>query len=109
MKDLNIKECVKLINNEKNLLLLDVRTPEEFEIDGHIKDTTLLPLAKLIFNLDTLEGYEDSPILVYCRRGSRSLQACEILEDNGFNNLYNMVGGYSKWTTEGADKYLIKK
>lgn len=106
MKDLNILECTKLINSKSNLLLLDVRTPEEYHCDGHIKGTTLIPLAKLQFNLDILDGYEDSPILVYCRRGSRSLQACEILEDNGFNNLYNMVGGYSKWSTEFADKYI---
>lgn len=106
MKDLNILECTNLINSKKDLVLLDVRTPEEYNYDGHITGTTLIPLAKLQFNLDKLYGYEESPILVYCRRGSRSLQACEILEDNGFNNLYNMIGGYSKWSTESADKYI---
>lgn len=106
MENLNIKQCVDLINTQKDLLLLDVRTDEEYEFDGHIKGSLKLPLAKLLFNIDKLDGYEDSPILVYCRRGSRSLQACEILEDNGFTNLYNMVGGYSKWVTENANKHI---
>ena len=106
MTNLTVPQCVDLINTQENLVILDVRTPEENKYDGHIPQTKLIPLGKLMFSLDELDSFEDSPILVYCRRGSRSLQACEMLEDNGFTNVYNMVGGYSKWETEGANNYL---
>lgn len=106
MTNLTVAQCVDLINTKENLIILDVRTLEENKYDGTIPQTKLIPLGKLIFSLDELDSFEDNPILVYCRRGSRSLQACEILEDNGFTNVYNMVGGYSKWETEGANNYL---
>lgn len=108
MKNLNINQSVDLINSKKDLLILDVRNEIEYKEDGHIKGAKLIPLNKLPLDLDEILDYENSPILVYCRRGSRSLKACEILEDNGFNNLYNMVGGYSKWVTDGGNTYLKK-
>lgn len=107
-KDINIRESIKLIEENKDLLILDVRTKEEYEFDGHIKNAKLIPLGKLLFDLDELDGYEESPILVYCRRGSRSMQACEILENNGFENLYNMMGGFSKLVNEGPKDLWTK-
>lgn len=106
MINLTVPQCVDLINAKTDVIILDVRTDEEYKLDGYIKGSKTIPLAKLPFNIDKLDGYEDYHILVYCRRGSRSLQACDILEDNGFANVYNMVGGYSKWVTENANKYL---
>ena len=48
-------------------------------------------------NLDELDGYEDKPILVYCRTGSRSAVAVDILIENGFNKIYHMNQGFSRW------------
>ena len=90
------------------LLILDVRTEEEYKEDGYIKNAKLIPLGRLLFSIDELDGYEYSPILVYCRRGSRSMQACEILEDNGFTELYNMMGGFSKLVNEGPKELWNK-
>lgn len=107
-KDIDIRESIKLMEENKDLLILDVRTEDEYEFDGYIKNAKLIPLGKLLFSLDELDGYEESPILVYCRRGSRSMQACEILEDNGFENLYNMMGGFSKLVNEGPEELWTK-
>lgn len=107
-KDITVAYATKLIEENKDLLILDVRTEEEYKEDGHIKNSKLIPLGKLLFSLDELEGYEDSPMLVYCRRGSRSMQACEILEENGFSNLYNMIGGFSKLVNEGPKEIWTK-
>ncbi len=107
-KDIDITESIKLIDENKDLLILDVRTEEEYKEDGYIKNAKMIPLGRLLFSIDELDGYEDSPILVYCRRGSRSMQACEILEDNGFTELYNMMGGFSKLVNEGPKELWTK-
>ena len=107
-KDIDIKDSIKLMDEEKDLLILDVRTEEEYEEEGHIKNAKLIPLGRLLFSIDELDGYEDSPILVYCRRGSRSMQACEILEDNGFTVLYNIMGGFSKLVNEAPSNLWTK-
>lgn len=98
MIDLTAKDAYKLINDKKEILILDVRTEEEFK-DGHLNDAKSFPLGSIDMDLDELDGYEEAPILVYCERGGRSFQASEILENNGFNQVYNMLGGYSNWLT----------
>lgn len=89
-------QAKKIIAEEKGLLILDTRTQEEFNA-GHIEGAILIPYNKLARRLDKLDGYEDKPILVYCRTGSRSVVAVNILIDNGFNKIYHMSRGYSKW------------
>ena len=63
-KDIDITESIKLIDENKDLLILDVRTEEEYKEDGYIKNAKLIPLGRLLFSIDELDGYEDSPILV---------------------------------------------
>ena len=104
-KNVSAKQCVDLINSEKDLLILDVRIEEDYKKD-HIKGAISIPLSKLGFSLDEILDYEDSKIIVYCTAGSKSIQACEILGDNGFEYLYNMIGGYGAWQSIDGDKLL---
>lgn len=80
--------------DESNLTILDVRTPEEFKADGHLVGAKLIPVNQLAKNLTMLD--KSKKILVYCRSGSRSVQASHILEKNGFTPL-NMSGGINAW------------
>ena len=72
--------------------LLDVRQPEEFAAQ-HIPGSTLIPLGELPGRLDELEQYRDQEIVVICRSGNRSGQACMFLEMSGFSKAKNMRGG----------------
>lgn len=101
MKNLTIKESKNFIDETKNLLILDVRTLEEYK-DGHLPNSTNIPLASLPLNIDQIIEFENRPLLVYCQRGGRSFQAAIILEDNGFTNVYNMSNGFSAWTYDIA-------
>lgn len=103
MIDISVKEAEELISTEKDLLILDVRTHEEY-VDGHLENSKLIPLGKLPLDIDELYGLEDTPILVYCRSGGRSYQASLILENNGFRKIYNMLGGYTKWEQHLGNK-----
>lgn len=77
-------------------LLLDVRTPEEYN-EGNIEGSVLIPVTELESRLSEIEEYKDKTVLVYCRSGNRSVTASNILIDNGFTNVHNLLTGYNGW------------
>jgi rhodanese-related sulfurtransferase len=96
MKTTTVEELKARIDTGENLLLLDVREPHEhadFNIGG-----TLLPLGQVqIMQVDEIEDWKDKEVIVYCRSGNRSGQACMILEQLGFANVTNLTGGMLDW------------
>lgn len=94
--NLSIEETRKLIEDQEELFILDVRTKEEFGA-GHIKGATVIPLDSLKNRLEEIVEYKDKPILVYCRSGSRSSQAVKILLNNNFTQIYHMHKGFMNW------------
>ena len=83
---------------KEDVLLLDVRTPEEFDGPlGHLEGAKLIPLQELPQRLDEIKSYKNKEIVVYCRSGGRSQRASQILIDNGFRKVRNMVGGMRAW------------
>ncbi len=99
-------EAQRLIN-QPDILILDVRTPQEYN-SGHIPGAKLVPLQYLPYIVGQLN--RNQKILVYCRSGSRSLQACLYLSRLGFTNVYNMQGGIIAWKSAGlrlAGEYPI--
>ena len=90
-------EKAKQLIDNKEVVVLDVRTPEEFE-EGPIPNSILVPVQELEFRLNEL-GKEEH-YLVVCRSGNRSTQASEILINNKFTNIYNMTGGMNNWPYE---------
>jgi len=106
--DISVSIANDMINNNTtypNLLVLDVRTAEEFS-EKHLNNATLIPLAELEGRLAELASYNDTEIIVYCKSGSRSLQASNILVVNNFTKIYNMEGGISAWIAAGYDYWL---
>ncbi len=80
----------------KNLVLLDVRQPEE-HAEKNIPNSILIPLGELPARMAELEQLKDKEIVVYCRSGNRSGQACMFLEMQGFTNPVNLRGGMLAW------------
>jgi len=78
------KAITLLAQNDDNILLLDVRSPEEFK-SGHLAGATLIPLGKLEKSLDKLSPIKGKTLLVYCRSGMRSVAAARILQKHGFH------------------------
>jgi rhodanese-related sulfurtransferase len=88
------------ISQHPNVVLLDVRTKEEFEGKadpnyGTLKNAINVPVQELEKNISTLAPYKDKEIIVYCSHSHRSPRACYILTQNGFSNVTNMAGGMS--------------
>ena len=96
-ESVSAKVAYEMIQNDDNLTLVDVRTPEEFKKDGRIAGAKLIPLGQLAQNLEMLD--KSKQVLVYCRSGSRSVAASRILGNNGFT-VINLNGGLSSWRSE---------
>ena len=80
-----------------DLILLDVRTQEEFE-QGHIPGAVCLPNEMIAADMPFLFG-KDVEILLYCRSGRRSADAAKKLRDMGFTNVFDF-GGIIDWPYE---------
>ena len=78
-------------------LVLDVREPQEYEI-GKIDGSTLIPLGEIPTRFQELPS--DKEIVVNCKMGGRSAQACMFLADNGYENVTNLAGGILAWSDE---------
>jgi rhodanese-related sulfurtransferase len=97
--NLNVSEFSQKIT-EPGVIVLDVRTPEEFA-SGHIEGALNIDFnsgnfANEITRLNPSETYA-----VYCRSGSRSGQATSIMHKAGFHDVSNLNGGVIDWTNDG--------
>jgi len=101
--DITVKQARNLIETNLYLVILDVRTKLEFD-SGHIEGAINIPVEEIQQRLEELNL--DDEILVYCRTGVRSSKAMQILSNNGFSRVYNMLGGIEAWKQEG---YPIEK
>jgi rhodanese-related sulfurtransferase len=96
---LTVNELYDQLQETNDYVLLDVRTPGEYEYDGHIEGSRLLPLQMLGQRLNELPT--DRPIVIVCRSGNRSHVACEQLTRIGFDNVINLSGGMIAWKMAG--------
>jgi rhodanese-related sulfurtransferase len=87
---------------DPSLLLLDVRTPEEFAA-GHVPGARNLSHDQLAAHLDELQAAKDAgqEIVVYCRSGRRAASALQVLRAAGFRKLAHLEGDYQGWDAAG--------
>jgi rhodanese-related sulfurtransferase len=95
-KNVDVAQAKQLIANNPNLVLLDVRTPEETK-EGMIDNAIEIDFYNSNFETEINKLDKTKSYLVYCRSGGRSVSACEKMIDAGFTDLTNMKGGYSAW------------
>ncbi len=88
-KNLNIEKAIKLVNSSTNLIIIDVRTREEY-LAGNIPNSINVDVLSQDFKskIDMLD--KNKEYLVYCRSGNRSTIASSIMSTNGFLNIYNL-------------------
>ena len=98
--NLEQEDWISQFEADENAIILDVRTEGEFN-EGSIADATNIDIhlgqgfVTEIESLDKTKNY-----YVYCRSGMRSAKACEIMNELGFENTYNLVGGILEWEGE---------
>ena len=93
-------EAERLIRSDSTVVVLDVRTEDEFKGTlGHLDGALLIPIQSLGERVSELEQYRSQTIVVYCRTGGRSTRASSMLKGKGFRVL-NMDGGITQWNAE---------
>ena len=102
MADLTQQEWMSKLSEDDNAVVLDVRTPEEVA-QGIIPNAIAIDIYKgqgFIYEVEELDKSKN--YYVYCKAGGRSAQACSVMNQLGFKNTYNLIGGFSEWTGEVA-------
>ncbi|MBW9170312.1 rhodanese-like domain-containing protein [Clostridium estertheticum] len=94
VKNVSGKEAVKLIRENKDLIILDVRSKDEYQT-GHINASKLMPANEIASRISELEKFRGKPILVHCASGGRSPKAVNVLLKNKFGPIYHMNHGLS--------------
>jgi rhodanese-related sulfurtransferase len=93
--NMTVNDLATRLDRGDDLLVLDVRSPEEFVQDGHVRGATLIPLPDLTMRLN--EVPTNRPIACFCRSGIRSQMACDVLRQHGYAELTNVTGGIKSW------------
>ena len=91
------KAAAELIKSDPRAKLLDVRTQKEFEI-ACISGALLVASEEAVN--EVMSWAKDTPVVVYCHYGIRSMEAVTYLSGHGFTNVKSMTGGIEHWSLE---------
>ncbi len=96
MRTITVQELKTKIDSGEKVNLLDVR--EQSEYDTANINGLLLPLGDIAnMQIEPIEDWKDQEVIIHCRSGARSANACMMLEQMGFTNTVNVMGGILAW------------
>jgi phage shock protein E len=96
----SVSEARELLSRDSSVMVLDVRTAEEFFSEtGHLEGAILLPVQELERRIDELASWKFRTIVVYCRSGRRSRNAATLLGQKGYRAI-NLEGGIVEWNNQ---------
>ena len=97
-KNISAREAKSLLDGDKNIYLLDVRTPQEYS-QGRLAGSVLIPIGE--FERRIREVPKNKTIIVYCAVGSRSKPVANFLSQQGYKDVYHMTDGIVGWYRNG--------
>jgi len=100
VKDVDAATAQKLLAGNKELRVLDVRTPEEYA-EGHIAGALNVDFKAANFAEELAKLDKDQAYILHCRSGGRSTKALPILKDNHFSTIYHLNNGFNDWKDSG--------
>ena len=98
MKEITVQELKEKKEAGEEFYLLDVRESFEYQVSN--LNGELIPLGQLDVRLDEIKDHKDKEVIVMCRSGGRSGRAVQLLESQGFEQVYNLKGGITAWANE---------
>ena len=96
MKEITVKELKKLKDAGADFQLIDVR--EDHELEYCQIGAEHIPMGEISNNLYKIS--KDKQVIIHCKMGGRSAAICNLLDNAGFNNVYNLKGGIFAWIDE---------
>jgi adenylyltransferase/sulfurtransferase len=95
--DIEPRELAERLKRGDKIRLIDVREPHEVEI-SRIEGEELIPLGQLAARMSELDSAQE--IVLFCKAGTRSARALEVLASAGFRKMKNLHGGINAWARE---------
>jgi rhodanese-related sulfurtransferase len=100
--EITVDELFDRVNSDQPPLLIDVRSPAEFDGGyGHLPNARSIPVLKIESDIEDLEPYRETEIVTMCPGGGLSLVAVDILEKAGFKDVKSLKGGTDLWHQSG--------
>ena len=99
VKNIDAQELSTLLAGDDELLLIDVRTAREVAMGVITETPEIMPMVTIPMRMSEIP--KDKKVIIYCRTGARSGQACMYLQQQGFDNVYNLQGGIVMWAQSG--------
>jgi rhodanese-related sulfurtransferase len=98
LEEITATELNELIKNDREVQIIDVREPHEYEI-AKIPNTKLIPLAQVVARSKEID--QSRTAIIHCKAGGRSAKAIEALKESGYaGRLLNLKGGITAWSDE---------
>ena len=107
-KEISVQQAYEKImnhNENPNLVVIDVRTPQEYE-QVRLQNSILINYRDPNFKMEISKLDKNKTYIVHCRSGKRSGKACEIMQEMGFKEVYNVAGGILQW--QEADLPVVR-
>jgi rhodanese-related sulfurtransferase len=96
MKNITVEELKKRMDRGEKINLIDCREPHEYA-EANLGGK-LVPLGKIqTLQVEEIEDLKEEEVIIHCRSGKRSMMACMMLDQMGFTNTCNVVGGILEW------------
>ena len=96
MQEITVEELKSRVDAGEQMNVIDVREPDEYA--EYNLGAKLIPLGQVLsMQLDELDDLKNEELIIHCKSGKRSLQACLVMEQMGFSNVKNLVGGAMAW------------
>lgn len=100
IKEMDVNELKAKLDSGEKIQFIDCREQAEWD-EAHIEGATLIPLSEFEQRYETHLRDKNAQIVIQCRSGKRSLNACMFLMSKGYNDLTNVEGGILAWKEAG--------
>ena len=103
VRDVSVSEARTMLEGVEGPVVLDVRTPEEFEA-GHIEGALNVNFRSEDFAAEIAKLDKSQPYILHCKSGGRSTKALTEMQAQGFENIAHMTEGYDGWAAQSASE-----
>jgi rhodanese-related sulfurtransferase len=100
IKEIEVQDLKTKLDNGEKFHFIDCREQEEWD-EAHIEGATLIPLSEFQQKYADVLTDKNAPIVIQCRSGKRSMNACMFLLSKGYSDLNNLEGGIMAWNEAG--------
>ncbi len=100
IKEIEVSELAQLKEKNNVVRVIDIRQPAELN-SGIIPGAEALPMHTIPLRLSELK--QEETLIMVCRSGARSAQACMFLQQQGYDNVFNLRGGMMAWANNGLE------